>query len=36
VLEHPLEVRDGKALIPNRPGSGLVWNEQAVERFRVV
>jgi len=36
VLEQPLEVRDGKALVPNRPGSGLVWNEQAVERFRVV
>ena len=35
VLEQPLEVRDGKALVPNRPGSGLVWNEQAVERFRV-
>jgi mandelate racemase len=34
VLEHPLEVRDGKALVPSRPGSGLVWNEQAVERFR--
>jgi mandelate racemase len=35
VLEQPLEVRDGKALVPSRPGSGLVWNEQAVERFRV-
>jgi len=36
VLEHPLEVHDGKALVPSRPGSGLVWNEQAVERFRLV
>jgi mandelate racemase len=36
VLEQPLEVRDGKALVPSRPGSGIVWNEQAVERFRVV
>ena len=35
VLEQPLEVRDGKALVPSRPGSGIVWNEQAVERFRV-
>jgi mandelate racemase len=35
VLEQPLEVRDGKALVPSRPGSGLVWNEQAVQRFRV-
>jgi mandelate racemase len=35
VLEQPLEVRDGRALVPNRPGSGIVWNEQAVERFRV-
>jgi mandelate racemase len=36
VLEQPLEVRDGKALVPSRPGSGIVWNEQAVERFQVV
>jgi mandelate racemase len=35
ILEQPLEVRDGKALVPSRPGSGLVWNERAVERFRV-
>ena len=36
VLEQPLEVRDGKALVPSRLGTGIVWNEQAVERFRVV
>jgi len=35
VLEQPLVVRAGQALIPERPGIGLAWNEPAVERFLV-
>ena len=35
VLETPLEIRDGHAIIPDRPGIGLSWNEGAVERFLV-
>jgi mandelate racemase len=35
VLEQPLEIRDGAAVIPDRPGNGLAWNEEAVSRFLV-
>jgi mandelate racemase len=35
VLEQPIEIRDGQAIIANRPGVGIVWNEDAVARFRV-
>ncbi len=31
ILEEPVEVKDGRVLIPDRPGSGLAWNEKAVE-----
>jgi mandelate racemase len=35
VLQEPLKIADGYAVIPDRPGSGVVWNAAAVERFRV-
>jgi mandelate racemase len=35
VLQEPLQIVDGEAVIPDRPGSGIVWNEAAVERYRV-
>jgi mandelate racemase len=34
VLEQPIEIRDGQAIIPNRPGAGITWNEEAVNRYR--
>jgi mandelate racemase len=34
IMEHPLEIVDGTALAPDRPGNGLTWNK-AVERFRM-
>jgi mandelate racemase len=34
-LEQPLEIRDGFAIIPDRPGAGLSWNASAVKRLRV-
>jgi mandelate racemase len=34
VLE-PLRIVDGHAVIPDRPGSGMVWDEKAVEKYRV-
>jgi len=34
VLEHPLEIRNGEAIIPNRPGAGIQWNDDAVNRYR--
>jgi mandelate racemase len=30
----PLKVVDGQAVVPDRPGNGLVWNEAAVDRYR--
>jgi mandelate racemase len=31
----PLKIVDGKAVVPERPGNGLVWDQKAVERYRV-
>jgi mandelate racemase len=30
ILEQPLEIRDGHALVPSRPGIGLTWRTEAV------
>jgi mandelate racemase len=35
ILEQPLEIRDGAAVVPDRPGNGLAWNEAAVSRYLV-
>jgi len=35
LLAEPLRVKDGMAVVPNRPGTGLLWDEAAVNRFRV-
>lgn len=34
VLAEPLAIVDGAAVIPDRPGSGMVWEEKAVMRYR--
>ena len=33
ILEEPLEVKAGHARIPERPGTGMRWDERAVKRF---
>jgi len=33
ILEQPVELKDGHVLIPSRPGTGIAWNEKAVERY---
>ena len=33
ILAAPFKVEDGQAIIPEAPGSGLAWNEDAVARF---
>ena len=33
VLQHPVEVVDGHAIISDRPGSGIVWNEDAIAKY---
>ncbi len=35
VLREPLVIADGHALVPERPGNGMVWNEDAVNRYRI-
>jgi mandelate racemase len=33
VLAEPLELKGGQALVPQRPGIGLGWDEKAVQRY---
>jgi mandelate racemase len=35
LVEQPLKITDGHAVIPQRPGNGMVWNKRAVERYRL-
>ncbi len=35
LLREPLAIADGHAVIPSRPGHGMVWNEDAVARYRI-
>jgi mandelate racemase len=35
ILAEPLKIVDGFALAPQRPGNGLAWNKQAVEKYRI-
>ena len=35
LVEEPLAVVDGAAIVPQRPGNGLVWNKAAVEHHRI-
>lgn len=35
VLQEPLAIADGHAVIPERAGSGLVWNADAVKHYRI-
>jgi mandelate racemase len=35
ILREPLRIVDGCAIVPDRPGSGLAWDEKAVARYRI-
>jgi mandelate racemase len=35
LLQEPLLLADGHALVPERPGNGMVWDTDAVKRFRM-
>ncbi len=35
ILAEPLSIVDGAALIPDRPGTGVAWDEKAVKRYRM-
>jgi len=34
ILARPFEVREGRLVIPDVPGVGLAWNEDAVRAHR--
>jgi mandelate racemase len=34
VLTEPLQIADGHAVIPERPGNGMIWDAAAVKRYR--
>lgn len=34
LLRQPLAIVDGRAVVPDRPGNGMIWDEDAVERYR--
>jgi mandelate racemase len=35
ILEEPLEIMEGYASVPSRPGIGMSWDEEAVRRYSV-
>jgi mandelate racemase len=35
LLAEPVQIKDGLALTPDRPGAGLEWDEEAVGRWLV-
>ncbi len=34
ILQQPFEVKNGYVHIPDRPGAGIAWNEDAVNKYR--
>ncbi len=35
ILAQPLDIENGMAIVPDRPGTGLVWDDDAVTRYRL-
>ena len=35
ILKEPYRIADGHVVIPDRPGAGIEWNEEAVEKYLV-
>jgi mandelate racemase len=35
IVVEPLRIVDGHAVIPDRPGHGMIWDKKAVEKYRV-
>ena len=35
IVQEPLRIVDGHAIVPARPGNGMVWDEAAVARFKL-
>jgi mandelate racemase len=35
IVQEPLQIANGCAVVPDRPGNGLIWDAAAVERYRI-
>jgi mandelate racemase len=35
ILQEPLRIADGNAIVSNRPGNGLAWDDNAVRKYRM-
>ncbi|MBS1852743.1 MAG: mandelate racemase/muconate lactonizing enzyme family protein [Acidobacteria bacterium] len=35
LLQHPFEVKDGLAVVPDRPGFGVAFREEAIREYRI-
>jgi mandelate racemase len=35
ILKEPVRIEQGNAIIPDRPGAGIEWNEAVIQRFIV-
>ncbi|WP_426440461.1 enolase C-terminal domain-like protein [Bradyrhizobium genosp. P] len=35
ILQDPIQIVNGMAIVPNRPGNGMRWDEAAVAKFRL-
>ena len=35
LLQEPLQIADGMAIVPNRIGNGMLWDEAAVAKFKL-
>jgi mandelate racemase len=33
ILQTPAQLKNGQVIIPERPGAGIEWNEEAVKRY---
>jgi mandelate racemase len=36
ILEQPLQIRDGHAILSDRPGHGMTWDEAKVARLPAI
>src|SRR5207302_1751732 len=35
IVQEPLTIMDGMAIVPDRPGAGLEWDARAIDRYRL-
>jgi mandelate racemase len=36
ILQEPLQIKGGAAIVPDRPGNGLAWKNDVVARYQLV